>query len=165
VQHPRVLLGKVRQFIDQWAIRRAGSKPERNPKIIAILTCIGLNLLPTAIGAQPLPGSLQAYAALGQLATGASALGCFMCVFGLVMPPRWRDVGLAVEIGGCVLLAVGFLSYAGALQQSTTAAQSAYAFGASFGIGIGSLLRAGQIALYVRGRRLADKSQPAREIS
>jgi hypothetical protein len=164
VQHPSHLLSRLRRFIDQWAIRRAGTKPERNPKIIAILACIGLNLLPTAIGAQPLPGSLQAYGSLGQVATGASALGCFMCVFGLVTPRRWRDIGLAVEIGGCMLLAIGFLSYAGALQQSTTAAQSAYAFGASFGIGTGSLLRAGQIALYVRGRRLADK-EPAREIS
>lgn len=164
MQHPRVLLNRLRTFIDGWALRRVGSKPERNPKIIAILTCIGINLLPTAIGVRPLPGSLAAYASLGQLATGGSALGCFMCVFGLVMPSRWRDVGLAVEIGGCILLAIGFLAYAGALQQSTTAAQSAYAFGASFGIGIGSLLRAGQIALYVRGRRLADK-EPAREIS
>jgi hypothetical protein len=86
-----------------------------------------------------------------------------MCVAGLVMPGRWRDVGLAIEIAGCVFLSAGMLFYAGALFQYTAAAQRAYAFGASFGIGLGSLLRAAQIALYVRGRRLADK-EPAREI-
>jgi hypothetical protein len=162
---PSHLLSRLRQFIDNWAVSKANTKPERNPKIIAILICIGINLIPTAIGVQPLPGSLAGYAHLGQLATGSSALGCFMCVFGLVTPSRWRDNGLAVEISGCILLAVGMLSYAGALYEATTAAQRAYAFGSAFGIGIGSLLRACQIGLYVRGRRLADKSQPAREIS
>jgi hypothetical protein len=162
---PSLILARIREFVDQWAVRRAGSKPERNPKIVAILVCIGINLIPTAIGVQPLPGSLTGYAHLGQLATASASLGCFMCVFGLVMPSRWRDNGLAVEIGGCVLLAIGMLAYAGALYEATTPSQRAYAFGSAFGIGVGSLLRAGQIALYVRGRRLADKSQPAREIS
>jgi hypothetical protein len=154
---PRALTAKVRNYIDAWSLRRARYAPERNPKIVAILACIGINLAPTALGLQPVPTSLQEFAIYGQLSTGASAIGCFMCVAGQVVPRRWRDTGLAIEMGGTIFLAVGMLFYSVALFLFFDQSQRAYAFGASFGIGVGSLLRSGQIGLYVRGRRLADR--------
>jgi hypothetical protein len=161
---PRRALTRLRAFIDTWALKRANTRPERNPKIIAILFCIGLNLIPTALGLQALPGSLEPTPFFGRVATGFAVLGCFMCVIGLVTPAKWRDIGLAVEIAGTVFLFTGFGFYSIALYQHTVPAQRAFAFGQSFGISIGSLLRTAQIALYVRGRRLADK-EPTREIS
>ena len=156
---------RLRTLIDRWALQRATQRPERNPKIVAILTVTGMNLTPTALGLQPLPNSMSnAPDSLGQFAVAFAVLGCFGCVAGLMMPSRWRDQGLDIEIAGTILLAWGFLFYAGALWEFTQPEDRAYAFGVAFGIGIGSLLRAGQIGLYVRGRRLADK-EPAREIS
>lgn len=123
-----------------------------------------MNLVPTALGLQPLPGSLDKAAVFGQIATGFAVIGCFMCVFGLLTPAKWRDIGISVEWAGTIFLAAGFAFYAVALYQHTVPSQRAYAFGASFGISLGSILRAGQIGLYVRGRKLADE-EPAREIS
>lgn len=154
---PRALPAKCHDRLDEWALRRAKYPPERNPKIVAILACIGFNLLPTAIGLQPVPSSLQEFAMYGQVSTAASVLGCFMCVLGQLIPRRWRDKGLAVEVAGTIFLAFGMLFYSVALFQFFDQSQRAYAFGASFGIGVGSLLRSGQIGLYVRGRRLADR--------
>lgn len=143
--------------VDRWSLRRARFRPERNPKIIAILFCIAINLAPTALGIQPLPGSLDnAPSYLGTVATAFSALGCLMCVIGQLIP-KLRDLGIAIELAGCVFLAAGMLFYAGSLWLYITPAQRSFAFGQSFGIGIGAILRVGQIALYVRGRRLAEK--------
>lgn len=156
---------KLRNYLDAWSLRRARYAPERNPKMIAILACIGLNLVPTALGLQAVPPSLQAFALYGQISTASSALGCFMCTAGQLIPRRWRDKGLAVEISGTIFLAVGMLFYSVALALYVDQSQRAYAFGASFGIGFGSLLRAGQIGLYVRGRRIATEGQHAKDLS
>lgn len=149
----------VRQFVDRWSLRRARYQPERNPKVGAILVCIAINLTPTAVGLRPLPGSLAEYAYLGQVATAAVVIGCLLCVVGIAAPRRYRDAALAIESGGCGLLAFGMFLYSAALLLFTSADQRAVALGESIGIAIGCVLRFGQIMLYVHGRRLASEEQ------
>lgn len=152
-----------RVTVDAWAYRQSDHRPERNPKVIALLLAVGLNVLPTALGTQPLPGSLQGTPSLiGQGSSAFVAVGCLLCVIGLLIPRR--DRGLGIEIAGCLILGMGMLFYAGALYDLPPS-QRAYAFGLSFGLSVGCFLRAGQIALYVRGRKLradeeSDKGAP-----
>lgn len=138
--------------VDRWAYNQADHRPERNPKVIALMVALGANVLPTALGLQALPGSLSNTPTY--IAQGSSAfvvLGCFLCVLGLLWP--WRDRGLAIELAGTLLLGVGLGFYAVALLDIPPG-QRAYAFGLSLGLALGSFLRAIQIRLYVHGRQL-----------
>lgn len=139
--------------IDRWAQKRALRYPERNPKTFMILLMSAVSVAPTALGLQPMPPSMQEVPEL--LARGsvaAFAFGCLMCVVGIGWPKR--DVGLAFEVAGCIILAVGCLGYSAALWIATVMSSRALVFGLVFGLALGSLARAGQIGLYVRGRRL-----------
>jgi hypothetical protein len=146
--------------VDAWSIRHAEHPPERNPKVIALLVALGVNVLPVATGATPLPGSLQDTPTW--LAQGSAifvAAGCLLCIVGLVLPKR--DRGIPIEIAGTLFLGSGLFFYAFALL-ALPAGQRAYVFGLTIGLAVGSLLRAGQIILYVRGRRLRTEQEQHR---
>lgn len=158
------------KFIDRWASAHSHHPPERNPKVIAMLIVLGSYVLPTAIGVQPLPGSLASVNGadnmFGQFASGAVTVGCALNVLGLLWPGktirstygdvtvRSRDTGIAVELAGAMILGVGLVLYSAALWSYADPANRAFAFGLSSGLGIGCFLRAAQIGLYIRGRAL-----------
>lgn len=158
----------LRSRIDRWAKAHSGHPPERNPKVIAVLVVLGSTVLPTATGLQRLPGSLASTGevALAQASAAVVVLGCAVNVLGLLWPSRkirdddgrvtntTRDVGVGIEMAACFILAAGCAFYATALFMYASVPDRAYAFGVFAGLSIGCLLRAGQIALYVRGRAL-----------
>jgi len=148
---------RIRALIDLYAIRLT-LPPGRDPLVIWLFTILAISVTPTAIGALPLPGSLDRFPAItGHLSAAALVIGCILGTFGLLH--RNRDRGLPWEICAAILGGFGSLVYALALWQTATPANRAFAFGATAGLGVGWLWKACQIGLYVRGRKLRPSGE------
>ena len=143
----RLFLSHPRGSVDRWAERHADRPPERNPKVIAFLVSLAYNLIPTSAG---LGGTLPTPAQ--QFAATFVVIGCIGCVVGLLLPNRIRlDTGVVIEIGGVIILGLGCLMLAAAIGEAGLTPLRA---AVTVGLGVGSILRAIQLGLYVRGRRL-----------
>lgn len=134
-----------------WAARHADHYPERNPKLIILLLATGLSLLTVATGDAP---SSATHPVLSQFAAAGVSLGCFACIAGLLVP--WRDLGLQIEIAGCIVLGSALLAYGWTAGLSASAPSR---IALTYGLGIGSYARAVQIGLYVRGRILNRRAE------
>lgn len=141
----------VVEQVDRWSVRHSDHRPERNPKTMAFLAGATYNAGPVATGLYALPGFPGTPTLYTQISAAGVALGCLLCLLGLLWPKR--DIGLGIEIAGCIILGVGASFYSqivGIVPSQTVLA---------IAIGVGALLRAAQIALYIHGRRLRAEQE------
>lgn len=148
---------RVRSRWDVWALRRATRTPERNPKLFFLMIAVGAWSLPTAVGLQPIPGSLNEYPGpIGMGASAAICLGAWLCATGHAWPGH-RDFRISIERAGCIILGVGCTFYSNALWQAATVNNRAIVVGLTIGLAAGCVARAIQIGLYIRGRTIVSR--------
>ncbi|HEX8509861.1 MAG TPA: hypothetical protein VF635_10255 [Propionibacteriaceae bacterium] len=152
-----------RPSLDRYALNNYTYPPERNLPFFVLLLGLGLNLLPTALGLQAPPGSLEQTQPnlVAQASCALSSAGCLLSCLGIVWPKR--DKGLQFEIAGKLLLFFGLSFYAVALWEISTTANGAYVVPLTAGLAVACLVRVGQISLYVRGRWLRSHQENPRE--
>lgn len=138
---------RTRDLLRQF---RTDHVPERNPLMISLMAVVTFRLYALAFGQDPLPGSLQAAEAPGQVAGTFLWLGALATTVGLVWPKRAS--GLAVEFLGVMWFGSALIFWGYAVIHTSTVTQARIGATLSFGIGLGCLARAVQIALFVRSR-------------
>ena len=134
-------------------ISRPSIDPPRSFVILWLVVVLALRLLPTAVGLQPLPASLQSAPYwLARGATIALTVGCLVTATGLVWPRR--STGLGLEVAGYIITSWASAFYGVALAFATPPASSAWASGLTFGLAAGCLAQAIVIGRYARANRI-----------
>jgi len=118
---------------------------------------MALSIFRVAIGAAPLPNSLQqAPDYFGQGSAIGCLLGCLAVCVGILW--RDRDAGLLIQQGGMWFTGLGLVFYGAAVgHASAWSSQGAYAMGLSFGVAAGCGARIVQFQLYIHKRKAEAK--------
>ena len=134
-----------------------GGAPEPNPVVLWVCVFVAIGLIPSAIGAEPLPGSLRRLGQfLGQYAAAMTVVGCILTSVGILL---WhRDRGIRLELAGSILIVVSISVYAYAIWLVAGPSDRAYAFWSCVGLAVGFSFRVAQIMLYVETRREAART-------
>lgn len=126
--------------------------PGRSFVLLWLMAVLALRLTPTALGLQPLPGSLtsgQALFSRGSIVV--MILGCLATALGIIWPRR--STGLGLEMAGYIVIGWASLFYGIALAVFTPASSSAWASGLTLGLSAGCFAQTVVIWVYVRERR------------